>query len=188
MRINNVERAQSLSRYVLIALLTLSPLTSTLAQEDTQAVDNDEPQQLAAEEVQALDGVLSEMKVLAPKLRVTLRSVRQQLGFDAREIHKVERNINHSQKDIERLIAMHRRGAVNQMRAHFLVDDLRRKADGLRESLNYVVLHVREQASNPDGGANDSDAGKDNDALIELLGLYSALVDNSVVMLQGKAF
>ncbi|MCU7813055.1 MAG: hypothetical protein KZQ77_17760 [Candidatus Thiodiazotropha sp. (ex Notomyrtea botanica)] len=185
MKIVDIERLHKTVRYALIGILMGVSSPYSFA-EDRQVVDEAAPQQLTVEEVQALDGVLSEMKAMAPKLRVTLRSVRRQVGFDARKIHSVERNISQSQKDIERLIAMHQRGAVNQMRAHFLVDDLRRKSDGLKESLNYLVLRVREldSAEEPNNGA----ASESNDALVELLGLYSALVDDSVVMLQGKAF
>ncbi|MCU7797010.1 MAG: hypothetical protein KZQ75_07765 [Candidatus Thiodiazotropha sp. (ex Myrtea spinifera)] len=185
MNIVDIERLHKTVRYILIGIL-VGVLSPYCLAEETQVIEETAPQQLAAEEVQALDGVLSEMKALAPKLRVTLRSVRRQVGFDVRKIHNVERDISQSQKDIERLIAMHQRGAVNQMRAHFLVDDLRRKSDGLRESLNYVVLRVREIDSA--GAPNNGSGSESNDALVELLGLYSSLVDDSVAMLQEKAF
>ncbi len=171
MRIIKTKKIRMLTRLAVIGILAFGSVASLEAEENLA----EEQKRLLAEEIQLLDDSLAEMKTLAPKLRVSLRSVRKQAGFKIRESHKVERNLSSLQKDMERLIAMHRRQAVSQMRAHFLVDDLRRKGEGLKESLAYIEVHLQKQA--------DGDSG-----LIELLQRYTLLVDKSLAMLQEKGF
>jgi hypothetical protein len=187
MRIIKTKKIRMLSHLLVTAIITFGLSGSLQAEEDQSA----EQKALVAEEVQLLEDSLAEMKAMAPKLRVSLRSVRKQSGFNVRESHKVERNLSSSQKDMERLIAMHRRGAVSQMRAHFLVDDLRRKAEGLKESLAYIELHLQEQPGEngtaPDTPNENSVPGQET-GLIQLLGRYALLVDNSLSMLQEKGF
>lgn len=171
MRILKTQKIQLLTRFAVAAMVAFGPIASLDAEEELSA----EQKTLIAEEVEILDATLAEMKALAPKLRVSLRSVPKQSGLNARVGHKVERNLSISQKDMERLIAMHRRGAVSQMRAHFLVDDLRRKTEGLKASLTYIEDHLQEQAGEESG-------------LIQLLGRYTILLDSSLTMLQEKGF
>jgi hypothetical protein len=187
MRIIKTKKIRLLAWLAVTAITAFGPIASLEAEEDLSA----EQKTLIVEEVQLLEDSLAEMKAMAPKLRVSLRSVRKQAGFNVRESHKVERNLSSSQKNMERLIAMHRRGAVSQMRAHFLVDDLRRKAEGLKESLAYIELHLQEQTgeteTSPDASSKNSVPDQET-GLIQLLGRYTLLVDNSLSMLQEKGF
>lgn len=187
MRIIKTKKIRLLTGLSMAAILAFGSIALVKAEEELA----EEQKVLIAEEMQLLDDSLAEMKALAPQLRVSLRSIRKQAGFNVRESHKVERNLSSSQKDMERLIAMHRRGAVSQMRAHFLVDDLRRKTEGLKESLAYIERHLQEQTAetevSPDASGENSVSDQES-GLIQLLGRYTLLVDNSLSMLQEKGF
>jgi len=162
--------------------------TSTLMileQEDAQAANGDEERQLGKDDVRLLQERLREMLAMAPKLRVLLRSLRKQIGIDSREILTIERSISQSQTDLQRLIAMHQRGAVNSMRVHFLVDDLRRKADALHDSLAYLIRHVRGGGAG-DVGKLDEKVLKENADLEQQLGHYSELLTQDVELLQAR--
>jgi hypothetical protein len=187
MRIIKTKKIRLLTRLAVTAIVAFGPVASLEAEEELSA----DQKTLIAEEVQLLDDALAEMKAMAPKLRVSLRSVRKQAGFKIRESHKVERNLSSSQKAMQRLIAMHRRGAVSQMRAHFLVDDLRRKAEGLKESLAYIDAHLQEQAAEAKASAevpSENRISGEESGLVQLLGRYTMLLDNSLSMLQEKGF
>jgi hypothetical protein len=187
MRIIKTKKIRMLSRLLVTAVIMFGLIGSLQAEE----VQSAEEKALVAEEVQLLVDSLAEMKAMAPKLRVSLRGVRKQAGFKPRESHKIEKNLSSSQKDMQRLIAMHRRGAVSQMRAHFLVDDLRRKAEGLRESLAYIELHLQEQSEETEaspGASSENSVPHKESGLIQLLGRYTLLIDNSLTMLQEKGF
>jgi uncharacterized coiled-coil protein SlyX len=162
-------------------------LQAVAAEERTDAVDTEVRQALHEAELQSLQSILVELRSLAPKLRVLLRTLRQQVGFDPREVHSIERGLSQSQKDIERLIAMHKRKAFNRMRAHFMADDLRRKSEGLKESLGYITRRIRElDEASGDRQANTELKENDKD-LVEQLTLYSNLVSDGVDLLKEKA-
>ncbi|MCG7897720.1 MAG: hypothetical protein JAY85_04595 [Candidatus Thiodiazotropha weberae] len=109
-------------------------------------------QQLVDTDVEQLQTKLDEMKTLAPQLRVQLRKVRSRVEFDVRQIHAIERSISQSEKDLERLILMHRGNRFNEMRAHFLADSLRRKSRNLHAGENYVMSMIEREQENPEPG------------------------------------
>ncbi|MEJ2396587.1 MAG: hypothetical protein P8045_10815 [Candidatus Thiodiazotropha sp.] len=148
------------------------PVTNTPALNDT--------------ELQSLQDTLSQLKSLSPKLRVLLRTLRRQVGFDPTAIHKIERGMSQSEKDLERMIAMHQRNAFNKMRAHFMTDDLRRKSEGLKESLDYVNRHIQKLNEAPEDRESNEQLKKRDHDLLEMLGLYTDLVSQSLTLLQGK--
>ncbi len=141
---------------------------------------------LSDTELQSLKDTLSQLKSLSPKLRVLLRTLRRQAGFDPTAIHKIERGMSQSEKDLERMIAMHQRNAFNKMRAHFMADDLRRKSEGLKESLDYVNHHIQILNEAPGDRKSNEQLKKLDDDLLEMLGLYNDLVSQSLTLLQGK--
>jgi len=155
------------------------------AQADKDSAGADEAPLLTDENLASLQSALVEMQALAPKPRVLLRSLRRQVGFDSREIFNIERGITQSQKDMERLIAMYQRGAMNPMRAHFLADDLRRKADGMLDSRAYVVRQS-EELEKASGDKMGADVLKENADLREHLARYSELLDQHVEMLKER--
>lgn len=181
-----IDRIVKLLSHCLIGGLLIIPLSPALAQEAGNGHAVDEGRIFSGEDLASLQSSLAEMKEMAPKLRIMLRSLRTQVGIDTREVFTIERGISQSQQDIERLIAMHQRGAVNQMRAHFLADDMRRKADGLRESLAYVVRRSRDIEAAARRNQGDEAVRENDDALVEMLGNYSALVDKNLALLQAK--
>ncbi|MEJ2693626.1 MAG: hypothetical protein P8166_11350 [Candidatus Thiodiazotropha sp.] len=176
-------------RHLLILTLMTSyclPFQVAAAEEQTDAADTEVRQALNETELQSLQSILAELRSLAPKLRVLLRTLRQQVGFDPREVHSIERGLSQSQKDVERLIAMHKRRAFNRMRAHFMADDLRRKSEGLKASLGYIMRRIRElDEASGDRQAN-AELKKNDEALVEQLRLYSNLVSDGVDMLREK--
>ncbi len=173
-------------RLTLLSLLLIFTDTALSAAE--AEVDATKPQPLSGEELQSLQSTLSELQSLAPKLRVLLRTLRQQVGFDPREIHSIERDMSQAEKDLERMIAMHQRNAFNKMRAHFMADDLRRKSEGLKDSLAYVKRRIRELDEAPGDRQQDAELKKSDDALVEQLGLYQDLVSAIAMLLKDKAF
>jgi hypothetical protein len=185
MRINSVDSPSMVLRFFLLGIFMFAPLGMSLAQEADEAAKSDQTHQLTAENLAILQSALAEMQALAPKLRVLLRSLHSQVGFDSREIFNIERGINQSQKDMERLVAMHQRGAVNPMRAHFLADDLRRKADAMRDSLAYVVQQNGQLKTAPDDQAGAA-VSKENDDLREHLARYSEMLDQSVEIFKQR--
>ena len=166
-------------------LLILIPVFLTLILggfvQAEEAGKSETEQPLSEEDLQSLESSLQEIKALAPKLRVLLRTLRSRVGFDPREIHLIERGMSQSQKDLERLLAMSKRKAFNGMRAHFLVDDLRRKSEGLKTSLVYVGERFL-----TDDNEGDAVQEQSEDSLLSLLGRYSALVDESVLLLKDR--
>jgi chromosome segregation ATPase len=153
-----------------------------------EAADAQDKPGLNEEELQELQSTLAELKSLGPKLRIQLRTVRRQVGFDPREIYKIERAMGQSEKDLERLIAMQQRNAFKKMRAHFMVDDLRRKSESLNGLLGYVKQLIQQLDQAPGGRQADAQLKQNDDALLELLGLYSDLISASVMMLKDKEF
>ncbi len=186
MSYNEVVRTHFRIHLLVLLPLLLACAVSALSAAEAE-VDATGPQPLNAEEVQALQSTLSELQSLAPKLRVLLRTLRQQVGFDPREIHSIERDMSQSEKDLERMIAMHRREAFNQMRAHFMADDLRRKSAGLKDSLAYVKRRIQELDDASGNRQRDAELKKNDDALVEQLGLYHNLVSAAVMLLKDKA-
>lgn len=187
MRINRQDSPLQALRFFMIGFCLLAPLGMLAAQEDNQPAEVDETPLLTADNLALLQSALAEMQALAPQLRILLRSLRQHVGFDSREIFNIERGIAQSEKDMERLIAMQLRGAMNPMRAHFLADDLRRRADGMRESLAYVARRSGELEA---AAAEKIDAVllKENATLRDHLARYSELLDQSVAMLKERRF
>jgi hypothetical protein len=176
-------RFSLLTLFPLLVSLSTTALTAAEAQTKTS-----EPQPLNEEELHALQSTLTELQSLAPKLRVLLRTLRKQVGFEPREIYNIERAMSQSEKDLERMIAMHRRNAFNKMRAHFMADDLRRKSAGLKDSLGYVKRRIQELDDTQNERQQNADLKKNDDALVEQLGLYSDLVHASVMLLKDEAF
>lgn len=175
--------------HLLILILMMPPclpLQVAAAAERTDAADTEVRQALNEAELQSLQSILAELRSLAPKLRVLLRTLRQQVGFDPREVHSIERGLSQSQKDIERLIAMHNRKAFNKMRAHFMADDLRRKSEGLKESLSYITRRIRELDEASGDRQTNTELKKNDQALVEQLTLYSNLVSDGIDMLKEK--
>ncbi|MES9930573.1 MAG: hypothetical protein ABW158_20890 [Candidatus Thiodiazotropha sp. 6PDIVS] len=138
-----------------IAISMGVPSTTAKAVEFSQMVESD---------VALIQDNLREMKKLAPKLRVQLRTVRSQVEFDVRQIHTIERSISQSERDLERLIVMHKSDRFNEMRAHFLVDDLRRKAKSMHEGENYIL------------GLIERLQEKQNDQLLPMIEMYNHLL------------
>ena len=169
---------------IFIPILLSFFLASHAAAQEADSVAPDES--LNETDLQSLESTLSELKVLAPQLRVQLRTLRKQAGFDPRQIHLIERGMGHSQKSLERLIAMTKRNAFNGMRAHFLADDLRRKSKGLKDSLAYVQGRIQELNGSSNGRQADAAQQQSDEILMDLLSRYSDLVNDSVEFLKGK--
>lgn len=147
------------------------------------AEETDNPDQpLSEADLLTLESSLQELKALAPELRVLLRKLRTQVGFDPREVHRIERSVSQSQKDLERLIAMTKRKAFNPMRAHFMADDLRRKSQELNESLAYVGERTQAAAA----GQGDAALQENEQILLGLLNRYSEVVSENVALLQDR--
>ncbi|MBT2969471.1 MAG: hypothetical protein KME56_09265 [Candidatus Thiodiazotropha sp. (ex Ctena orbiculata)] len=126
------------------------------------------------------------MQQLAPQLRIQLRTMRTSMKFDVREIHNIERSVEKAQTDLERLIAMHNRNRVNSIRAHFLVDDLRRKAASLDQGLSHVTLQIAKKYSLAEEQEIQNQTLSEEDAqLLSLLRDYSQLVNQSLQLLSG---
>ncbi len=180
---NEVEKAKYLYPLLISLLLSLP-----FAAQRIEAADGQDQPGLNQEELQALQSTLAELKSMGPKLRIQLRTLRKQVGFDPREIHKIEQAMGQSEKNLERLIAMQQRNAFKKMRAHFMVDDLRRKSESLNDLLGYVKQLIQQLDQAPGGRQVDAQLKRNDDALMELLGLYSDLVSASVMMLKDKGF
>lgn len=163
--------------------LTVFPAFHAAAQETDSTVPD---QSLNEADLQSLESTLNELKVLAPQLRVHLRTLRRQAGFDPRQTHLIERDMSQSQKSLERLVAMTKRKAFNEMRAHFLADDLRRKSKGLKDSLAYVEGRTHELNGGAQSQPADSAQQQRDEILVDLLKRYSELVNDSVEFLKGK--
>ena len=170
-------------RILILSLLALFCLPLGVS---TAADEGDADNSLNEKELQSLQSTLTELRSLAPKLRVLLRTLRQRVGFDPREVHKIERGLSQSQKDLERMISMHQRKAFNKIRAHFLADDLRRKSEDFKEALSYVKRRIRELDDQSGDRTADEKLKQSDDSLLEQLGLYSNLVSESVALLQEK--
>ena len=174
-------------RHWLVGLLLILPLAASPAwAADTDSADA--PAVLSAGESAVLQQSLDEMKRMAPKLRVMLRTLRTQVGIDSRQVYTIENSIGQPQKDLERLVAMHQRGAVNRMRAHFLSDDIRRKAEALQTALAYVIRREHALDSTTGDKQKVEAVREDNQALIEMLGDYGKLLEKDLALLQSKAF
>ncbi len=181
---SNVEFAKKhLIQFLTLLLLSCGVSGAWAAEAEAQPPVS---QGLNAEEVQVLKSSLDELRTMAPSLRILLRTLRTQVGFDPREIQNIERGMSQSQQNLERLIAMHERNAFNPMRAHFMADELRRKSEGLRDSLSYVKRRINELDEAPGERKADEELKRNDDALMEQLGLYSDLVGATVAVLQGK--
>lgn len=184
MGINIVDSPIKVLRFFMLGCCLLAPLAA-LAESDKTPAGSEETPLLTEENLASLQSALAEMQQLAPQLRILLRSLRKQVGFDSREIFNIERGISQSQQNMERLIAMQERGAMKPMRAHFIADDLRRKADGMRDSLAYVVRRSGELEA-ASGDKMSAEVLKENADLREHLTRYSALLDQSVKMLKER--
>ncbi|MEJ2592281.1 MAG: hypothetical protein P8178_12940 [Candidatus Thiodiazotropha sp.] len=182
-----IKSAGNRLRHWLIGLLLILPLAaSPVWAADSESGDT--PAELSADEVAVLRQSLDEMQRMAPKLRVMLRTLRTQVGIDTRQVYTIENSIGQPQKDLERLVAMHQRGAVNRMRAHFLTDDIRRKAEALQSALAYVVRREHALDSTTGDKQKVEAVREDNQALIGMLGDYGKLLEKDLALLQSKAF
>ncbi|MES9829747.1 MAG: hypothetical protein ABW201_15895 [Candidatus Thiodiazotropha sp.] len=131
---------------------------------------------------------LRAMQQLAPQLRIQMRSVRMNMKFDVREIHNIERSIGKAQSDIERLISMHETNRVNSIRAHFLVDDLRRKASTLDQGLSHVTQRImKKYGVSEEKELQSIEINKEDSQLLSLLQDYSQLMDQSLQLVSGAA-
>ncbi|MEW8521929.1 MAG: hypothetical protein AB2552_02650 [Candidatus Thiodiazotropha endolucinida] len=131
---------------------------------------------------------LKVMQQLAPQLRIQLRSVRMNMKFDVREIHNIERSIGKAQTDIERLIAMHETNRVNAIRAHFLVDDLRRKASALDQGLSHVTQRImKKYGVSEENELQNIEINEEDSQLLSLLQDYSQLMDQSLQLVSGAS-
>ncbi|MCG7981657.1 MAG: hypothetical protein JAY90_02780 [Candidatus Thiodiazotropha lotti] len=166
-------RSASLQSVSITLLLLIFSLVSTV-----QAA---EFQQLVDTNVEQLQAKLDEMKALAPQLRVQLRKVRSRVEFDVRQIHAIERSISHSERDLERLIIMHRGDRFNEMRAHFLADSLRRKTRNLHAGENYVMAMIEREQENPELGRRE--LLEEYNQLQLHLGSYNQLMDECLAIL-----
>jgi hypothetical protein len=151
-----------------------------------EAVSPTSDQPLTDEDLVLLTSALDELKTLAPKLRVHLRTLRTQVDFDPRQIHQIERGMSQSQKNLERLIAMSRRHAYSAMRAHFQADDLRRKSEGLKTAKLYVEGRLARFGRI--AGTDPATAGKKqaDQVLVDLLERYADRLSEVVALLQRK--
>ncbi|MEW8027542.1 MAG: hypothetical protein AB2792_19560 [Candidatus Thiodiazotropha sp.] len=130
---------------------------------------------------------LKTMQQLAPQLRIQLRSVRMTMKFDIRQIHDIERGIGKAQTDIERLIAMHKTDRVNSTRAHFLVDDLRRKASTLDQGLSHVTQRImKKYGVSEENEIQNTGISEEDSQLLSLLQDYSRLVNQSLQLVSGE--
>lgn len=177
--------AKSTLRTLLAGCLFGASILMILVQEEARAANGDEGRQLGKGDVRLLHEGLNEMLAMASKLRVLLRSLRKQIGIDSREVLVIERSISQSQTDLQRLIAMHQREAVNSMRAHFLADDLRRKADALHEALAYLIRRDRKRVAGEEARL-DENVLKEYADLQRQLGRYSELLTQDVELLQAR--
>ncbi|MCG8062962.1 MAG: hypothetical protein N0C89_02135 [Candidatus Thiodiazotropha endolucinida] len=131
---------------------------------------------------------LKVMQQLAPQLRIQLRSVRMNMKFDVREIHNIERSIGKAQTDIERLIAMHETNRVNAIRAHFLVDDLRRKASALDQGLSHVTQRImKKYGVSEENELQNIEINEEDSQLLSLLQDYSQLLDQTLQLVSGAS-
>jgi hypothetical protein len=184
MSYNKILAANSSRLLILIPIFLAVLLCCPVMAEEAGTSATDQP--LTETDLESLEASLKELKALAPKLRVLLRTLRSQVGFNPREVHLIERGMSQSQKDLERLVAMTKRNAYNGMRAHFLADDLRRKSEGLKASLGYVEQRTLEFDKDPGGSQVDVDQKQNNEALRSLLERYTELVGENVALLQSK--
>lgn len=161
---------QSLILPGLLALLYLIVPSATAQEIGATALDETDLSQLK--------NSLKEMKALAPKLRIQLRTVRSQVAFDVRQIHNIERSISQAERDITRLIMMHEGNRFNQLRAHFLGDDLRRKAKSMHQGESYVESKLVQLQENPD--QRMTVLLEQYNQLRSLLGAYTQLIDESL--------
>lgn len=171
-KFQNHRSASLRSVSVALLLLIFSLALTVQAAEFQQLVDTD---------VEQLQAKLDEMKALAPQLRVQLRKVRSRVEFDVRQIHAIERSISHSERDLERLIIMHRGDRFNEMRAHFLADSLRRKSRNLHAGENYVMALIEREQEDPETAK--SELLEDYSELQLQLGSYNQLMDECLVIL-----
>jgi hypothetical protein len=93
---------------------------------------------------------LEEIKVIAPKLRIQLRKIRSQVVFDVRQVHAIEHAISPVERDLVGMGAMHKGQRINELRAHFLADDLRRKTKSLHTGEKYVTAMYDQLLEDPD--------------------------------------
>jgi hypothetical protein len=136
---------------------------------------------LAEIDVTKLQVKLDEMNRLAPPLRVQLRKVRSLVEFDIRQTHSIERSVSQAEKDLKRLIMMHKGGRFNGMRAHFLVDSLRRKARNLHSGEDYVDVMISREQDKSD--QQNAVLLNDYKQLKLQLGDYSQLLDQCLVIM-----
>ncbi|MEW8352385.1 MAG: hypothetical protein AB2665_01180 [Candidatus Thiodiazotropha sp.] len=163
---------------VLLALVALSPW---------QPVEGADFQPLDEVALMSLAEHHKAMRQLAPQLRIQLRTMRMSMKFDVREIHNIERSVEKAQSDIERLIAMHNTNRVNSIRAHFLVDDLRRKAASLDQGLSHVTQRIANKYSlAEEQEIQDQTLGVEDAQLLSLLRDYSRLVNQSLQLVSAE--
>ncbi|MCU7873644.1 MAG: hypothetical protein KZQ91_12965 [Candidatus Thiodiazotropha sp. (ex Lucinoma borealis)] len=162
-------------------------IISIMIMQTAYSAETAEFERLDEIELKSLDEHLQAMKALAPQLRIQLRSMRMAANFEIREIHNIERSIGKAQTDLERLIAMHKRNGINKVRAHFIADDLRRKASSLDQGL----VHVTKQLEKKYGISIVYDSqrqklSEQDNQLLSLLEDYNQLVKQSLQVISGE--
>ncbi|MES9940186.1 MAG: hypothetical protein ABW104_13980 [Candidatus Thiodiazotropha sp. 6PLUC2] len=166
---------------VVVVVVFFTAISMLLASATAKAV---EFPPMVASDVALLQDNLGEMKKLAPKLRMQLRTVRSQVEFDVRQIHNIERSISQSERDLERLIMMHRGDRFSELRAHFLVDDLRRKAKIMHEGENYVLGMIERLQENQDDRLLPMI--EQYNQLFLILGEYNQLIDQCLNIITSQ--
>jgi hypothetical protein len=82
---------------------------------------------------------------------------------------------------------MHNTDRVNPVRAHFLVDDIRRKAATLGQGLSHVTQRLEKKYAASNQEKDESTVYSEEDSLLlSLLQEYTQLVDKSLQLITGE--
>lgn len=177
----NMQQKIGFDLQLVVVMVFFTTISMLLASATAKAV---EFPPMVASDVALLQDNLGEMKKLAPKLRMQLRTVRSQVEFDVRQIHNIERSISQSERDLERLIMMHKGDRFSELRAHFLVDDLRRKAKNMHEGKNYVLGMIERLQENQDDRLLPMI--EQYNQLFLILGEYNQLIDQCLNIITSQ--
>ncbi|MCU7932294.1 MAG: hypothetical protein KZQ90_15955 [Candidatus Thiodiazotropha sp. (ex Codakia rugifera)] len=160
---------------------------SLLFMQTAYSAETAEFERLNETELKSLVEHLQAMKALAPQLRIQLRSMRMGANFEVREIHNIERSIGKAQTDIERMITMHKRDKISKVRAHFIADDLRRKASSLDQGLAHVTKQLEKKFGiSIENESQRQQLSEQDNQLLSLLEDYSLLVKQSLQVVSGE--
>lgn len=162
-------------------------LALTLSIESIQSAHGAEFEALDEPALRSLGEHLTAMEKLAPQLRNGLRSASTSMKFAVSEIHDIELSIEKAQSDIERLIVMHNTDRVKPVRAHSLVNDLRRKGAALDQGLSRVTQRLEKKygAAKQEEAANKA-YSEEESQLLSLLQDYTRHVNQSLQLLSGE--